>query len=843
MSTVKNAEGKTIEQILGTRKELKIRIKKEPTVKVKKITKKEQQVIDVANTIEVPANYHLINTPELLDSFIDYYKTYKSIYREPYVFLDTETYGINPFKDDIVSISIGFMNDEQFNIPLKPFKHLMSVDIPTIPQDVVVSKLKPILENERMLVLQNAKYDVHILYNWCKIDICFNVYWDTMIAAGLLDENSSKGLKEWYKNYVIPSKVKNGEEDETTKPTFKFGSLFDKIPYDTIPHNLATYYACHDTHMTKEVFLYQKNVFECGLYDLDKVYKLFREVEMPLMPVLVHVEREGIYVDADFLEKDIGKALQSKLDDIELKIKSYLGEKTLVQKSKTRTKDGIKYKEKYTEWEDLNIKSPKQLIQKLYVEHKIIDPVMEWDSKKRKKVPKYKTDKKTLNWNKQKHPVIPYILEYRGLSKLIDAFCVSLAEESRTSLDGKVHPSYNQMVRTGRMSCSNPNLQQVPSAFSLIRYAFQASKGNTLVSCDFSQQEIRWLAIYSQEKALIDAYAKGLDMHSNITCTINHLNYECFEDIRNFERETEEETYSNVETIISKWGGKQELITILDKVGQQELTHDSIKSIAKELDLKRKKAKTTTFGTVYGISEMGLSDQLLIPKKEAKELIDNFKSGLPSYLRWEKGVHDQVLREGCVETVLGRKRRFGQILKDAYSSDLYRRTGRHYNIESCKRKGSNYIIQGSSAEQTKLAMVNIFYPKRPDGSLCTDRIEWEREGYTSYLEKHNAKLLLQVHDELLASFPEDTSYSVLEEMADIMKNVIPTAHLGVVFESDIEVSPYWGGKFSQEEIKKIATGELDWHLRFKQEVEERMQKELGYEYKLGTFADSEEEEE
>lgn len=432
----------------------------EPKKRVKKLTKKEQQIIDITNALQVPSNYHLVNTEEDFNSLIDFYKTYRTMHQEPYVFIDSETYGVNPFKDELISISIGFLNNEHYNIPIKPFLHEMSKDVTVLDKDIVLGGLKPLLESDRHLVLANSKFDIHVLYNWANIDITFNICWDTMIAAGLLNENQPKGLKEWYKMYALPDLVERGlMEDESQTPTFKFGSMFDKIPFDSVPHKLATYYACHDTFMTKAVFEYQKSIFEDEGYRLDRVYDLFRNIEMPLIPVLTLAERRGIAIDGDFLEKDIGYALTKKLEEIKEQIYGYLGKTIVLKKTKQRQKNGIKFKEEYEVEEVLNLGSPAQLSRKLYVDNRILEPVMEYDKDARKEVPKYKTDKKTLNRNRNTHPVIPLILEYRGLSKLIDAFCNKLPREPEGTIDGKIHASYNQLVRTGRMSCSNPNLK------------------------------------------------------------------------------------------------------------------------------------------------------------------------------------------------------------------------------------------------------------------------------------------------------------------------------------------------------------------------------------------------
>jgi len=440
--------------------------------KAKKLTKKEQQILDIEKTLVIPDNYILINTPELLERLVNYYKAYKNMYQgDAYVFLDTETYGLNNWKDSLISIQLGFMSEQYFYIPMRPFKHPMSQDIPTLDFDVVANALRPLLEADKLLVLANAKYDIHELYNWANIDITWNIHWDTTVAGGLLNENKPKGLKEWYINYALPWLIQTGKvsADEMNRPTFKFGALFDKIPYDEIPHRVALYYGAHDVYMTHWVFMYQKQVFENPAYQLDKVYKLFREVEMPLIPILTLAERRGVAIDTEFLQNVIGKVLKEKLHEIvhgkvdprtgekiEKGIYDYLGGKIVVTRTKTRQKNGIKFKVTEEQVEEFNIGSSKQVAFKLYEEHKILEPMEQYDKALKKTVLKTSTSKKVLTRNKKKHPVIGLLLEYRGLSKLIEAFTEKLPEHA---VDGVIHPSYNQLVRTGRMSCRNPNLK------------------------------------------------------------------------------------------------------------------------------------------------------------------------------------------------------------------------------------------------------------------------------------------------------------------------------------------------------------------------------------------------
>lgn len=339
-------------------------------------------------------------------------------------------------------------------------------------------------------------------------------------------------------------------------------------------------------------------------------------------------------------------------------------------------------------------------------------------------------------------------------------------------------------------------------------------------------------------------------MHSKIACQIHGLDYNFFEEVRNYKGETPEETAFSADNVIEKWKGTSEAEYAVSYMnmkengnyGTKDLTHAIIDRLSGFFDGNlRKKAKSVSFGVVYGITNIGLADQIEGTKDEAQSLIDGFKAGLPYYLRWEATVHRQVLSEGFVEDVLGRKRRFGEMISEAMSEDIYKKRGWHWKIEKCKRQSCNAMIQGSSATQTKKAMVDLFYPRRPDGTVCFDRDEWVREGYVSQLEKDDVLIVLQVHDELVFDAPADTNWSVYTAIAETMCNTIPN-DAEIVFKSDIEAAPYWGGKFNATELKQIINGELDWKLVFEEEVKKKLSK-FGIEYELGVFAEVEDEEE
>lgn len=191
-------------------------------------------------------------------------------------------------------------------------------------------------------------------------------------------------------------------------------------------------------------------------------------------------------------------------------------------------------------------------------------------------------------------------------------------------------------------------------------------------------------------------------MHSRVTCQIHGFNYDMFEQIRNYNGESEQETEQNIKKAIEDWKNTQELEYAISYMNQKQNTNHSIDCVtdvtitdlAAFFELLRKKTKSVVFGVVYGITPIGLADQIESTKEEAQQLIDGFKSSLPKYLLWEASVHRQIMERGYIETALGRKRRFAETIHEAMQDELYKRTGFHWKIEKCKRQGGNAIIQG-----------------------------------------------------------------------------------------------------------------------------------------------------
>jgi DNA polymerase-1 len=377
---------------------------------------------------------------------------------------------------------------------------------------------------------------------------------------------------------------------------------------DLLPEQVYQY-ACEDADVTLKL----KNVLEKEMKE-QNAEKLFYEIEMPLVPVLAKMERNGVRVDTEALKLS-SQHFTARMQEIEKEIHSMAG---------------ITF----------NIASPKQVGEVLFDHLKIVEKA------KKTKTGQYVTSEEELEKLRNRHPVIGKILEYRGLKKLLSTYIDSLPQLINPQT-GRIHTSFNQAVTsTGRLSSSNPNLQNIPirdEDGKEIRKAFIPDDGCEFFSADYSQIELRIMAHLSEDKNMIDAFLSGYDIHAATASKIY-------------------------------------------KIAIKEVTSDM-----------RRKAKTANFGIIYGISVFGLAERLNIDRKEAKELIDGYFETYPQ-VRVYMDRSIQVAREqGFVETIFHRKR----FLPDINSKNA---VVRGY----AERNAINAPIQGSAADIIKVAMARIY---------------------------------------------------------------------------------------------------------------------------------------
>ncbi len=543
---------------------------------------KEEEKKNLYNTIH---DYHLIDTPELIENLISYLKL-----QEEFCF-DTETTSVDARNAELVGIAFSYVSGEAYYTP--------------IPEDQekameIIGLFKGVLEDESIIKIgQNIKYDILVLKNY-DIEVKGKIF-DTMLAHYLLEPDMRHNMDVLAENYLnySPVSIKTLIGGKGAKQ----GSMRD------VAIEKIVQYAGEDADITLQLkYKLEELINEKG------IGKLLYELELPLVNVLADMEYEGVTVDEDVLTQ------LSK----ELAISSEQVEKEIYEIS------GVKF----------NIASPKQLGAVLFEKLKLIE------KPKKTKTGQYATGEEILNGLANEHPIASKILDFRELQKLkstyVDALPTLISKK-----DGRIHTSYNQAVAaTGRLSSTNPNLQNIPIRTTKgreIRKAFiPRGEGFTLMAADYSQIELRIMAAFAKDESMIDAFKNGRDIHA---------------------------------TTASK----------IFKVPLEDVDDDM-----------RRKAKTANFGIIYGISAFGLSQRLGIPRREAVEIIDAYFTEFSAVKSYMDNVINEARENKYVETVLGRKR----YLRDINSKNA---TMRGFS----ERNAINAPIQGSAADMIKVAMINI----------------------------------------------------------------------------------------------------------------------------------------
>ena len=526
----------TVESILqeGKKKEerLKEKVKKAP-----KLTKKQQQIQEIARETVMPDYYHMVWTEEQLDEMCKWMES------EEYIAIDTETRGKRPFRDEIVGFSV-YAPERGYYVPLEHIDDVLDNVPPTgvvgrdyvkcLPKKLVSSKVKDILENKK-LILHNAKFDMHVMYNWLGIKI--SPYFDTSIAAVLLDENKSGcrgyGLKELSTYYL---KI----------PASRFSTLFGKELFNTVPilmneeraGCLAGYYAIKDTELTFKLFkFFEKHLNSTSL---KQIKWIFDNIEMPIIEDVFWAEQQGVALDSGYLLKEVAPKLYGELGICHM-CKGFLippwAGKDDIPKPSGKFQYCTCSKSTYVEgiiqkiWKRtgiINLNSTDQLGDALY--RKLCFPIVEGKKKKPKigkngkptKVSEFSTAKKILAkvrkrlkdaGREEDADLIDLLNTFRAEHKLANDFADTLPN---SVINGRIHTSFNTAgTVTTRFSCREPNMQQLPSRVGgLIRNAFLADNGRVLASLDYSGQELRVLSNESKCPVLLEVFRKGEDVHT-----------------------------------------------------------------------------------------------------------------------------------------------------------------------------------------------------------------------------------------------------------------------------------------------------------------------------------------
>ena len=592
--------------------------------------------------------YSIINNKK------DFIRLKKSLSRIKEFSLDLETTSINALDAEIVGIAISYNSDEGFYIPLSH-----ETDIDQLDLNYVLENLKEILESSKIKKIgQNLKYEILVFKNY-SINLG-GIYFDTMVASHFLDSSLQSYSLDNLSRRFLDHKMLSYKD--ITKIEKK------EIPFKQVPVDVAMNYACEDSDITYKLYC----IFKDKLLDKDLLVQ-FHKNEMPFVSVLANLESNGVFIDSKKLN-DISAKFEKKINKIEKTIYKSIGY-------------------------EFNINSTLQLRDILFDKLKL-KPF------KKTKKGEFSTDSESLQSIEDQHSIVKEILAYRFYSKLKSTYLDSLPELINVN-SNRVHTSYNQTgTSTGRLSSSNPNLQNIPiktDEGKQIRESFSSPKDDSvIISADYSQIELRLLAHFSGDPTMLKSYKNNEDIHLNTASEIFEVP--------------------------------------INKITSQQ----------------RSLAKTINFGIIYGIGPKRLSLQIDSDIKTAKEYIEKYFSRYSRVKNYFEDTIGYTRENGYIETILNRKR----YLKDINSKNFILRSAN-------ERAAINTPIQGSAADVIKLAMINI----NQDKEL-----------------KNYAKLVIQVHDELVFECKKDKVDYVSKKVKNYMENSIK---IKVPLKVDINKGQSW----------------------------------------------------
>ena len=577
----------------------------------------------------VAHDYKLVENEGDLKKLYDYFLT------KQFLVLDTETTSTNAIDAELVGLSFSVKEHEAFYVPVPAERE---------KAQQVVDIFKPLYENEQILKIgQNLKYDLEVLRNY-GVELKGQL-WDTMIAHYLIQpelHHNMDYMAEVYLHY------KTIHIDELIGPKGKNQrSMRDLSP------TLVYEYACEDADITLQL----KNKLEQELKQ-HNCQDLFYHIEMPLMPVLAEMEMNGVCLDTASLA-ETSKQFNARMNEIEARIYELAGQQ-------------------------FNIASPKQVGEILFDKLKIIE------KPKKTKTGQYVTSEEVLQQLKNKHEIVADILEHRGLKKLIGTYIDALPKliNPRT---GHIHTSFNQTITaTGRLSSSDPNLQNIPirgEDGKEIRKAFIPEPGCLFFSADYSQIELRVMAHLSNDANMIQVFQEGKDLHAATAANIY-------------------------------------------KKPIDEVTRD-----------ERTKSKRANFGIIYGITVFGLAERLDIPRDEAKMLIDGYFDTFPQVHDYMEQSKEVARKQGYVTTLFGRRR----YLPDINSANSVVRG-------FAERNAINAPIQGTAADIIKVAMIHIFQRFKAEGIKSKMILQVHDELNFSVLPEEKEKVERIVIEEMQSAF-------------------------------------------------------------------------------------------
>jgi len=718
-------------------------------------------------------DYEIITTVERL---LEYVRFANNV---GYIAIDTETTGLDPMQDRIVGLCLYTKGATGAYIPINHTSYITGERVDNQMSEKDVAYCMQALTAK--IIMFNAAFDTRVMRN--QLGIYKTCYWDCYLASRLLNENEPhKGLKALHQKYVL-----RDAEDE-----FSFDALFKGITADKIPISTFYLYAAHDAVITYEYWEYQtKYVYydpTCSLSDrngMNGVSWVFFNIEMPCVEVVCDMEDNGIELDIDYahtLSDTYTERLNAKSEAFYDKLSKYTSQ---IESYRERTKNAKLDN-------PINIASPTQIAILLYD----ILGVESVDKKNPRGTGEAILKKISETYEDDRAELCKAILEYREVAKLLSTYIDKLPNCVNPN-DGRIHCKFNQYgADTGRFSSSDPNLQNIPSHNKDIRKMFKATDGYVLMSSDFSQQEPKCLAALCRKQGdsqMYDTFMQGKDLYSEIASKA--FNYP-YEECREF----------NADGTTNK-AGKE----------------------------RRSQAKSILLGVLYGRGEASIGEQLHCSTEKAHDIKQSVFRGFPAIEQFERDSLEMAEELGYVTTVCGRKRRLPDLQLPEYefkwkdgarpSDDLldfdtddgaeveiptesikrYLRMLRQsrpwdkrkifeqankegiwiidngLKIADAQRQCVNARIQGSAADLTKLAMIEL--------------------SRSEELKKLGFRLLIPVHDEVIAECPEENVKECAELLAKTMSHAAEEI-LEMPIKCDVEITRNWYGESIYENLER-----------------------------------------
>lgn len=699
--------------------------------------------------------YQVINEQEVLHDFIT------ECIGNGYISIDTETDGLDPLQNTLAGICPYTPGQKGAYIPINHISYITGTKTSgQLEAEFVRTEFQRLIEKKPYIDMFNAKFDIRFLRAFGLPDIY--CVWDGYLASRILNENEEhKNLKQLHNKYCL-----NGKGD-----AFRFDDLFKGIPFTYIPPNIGYLYAAHDPVITYELNEFQRKHLtdNTDRKDIRDMYWVFKNIEMPCMPVVADMEDTGVLFDTEY-----AKTLSVKYNELlEEKKKAFYD-------ACEKCSDKIdKYRVQHVDCKldnPISISSPTQLAILFYdiLKVGVID----------KKTPRG-TGEAVLE--KIDNPIAKAVLEFREVSKLLSTYIDKLPECVNPK-DGRIHCSFNQYgADTGRFSSSDPNLQNIPSHNKDIRKMFVASPGYVLMSSDYSQQEPKVMTQMCQDPKMIQAYKEGKDLYAEIAALSFNTTYDNCLEFR-------PDGTTNPE-------GKN----------------------------RRSQAKSILLGVLYGRGVPSIAEQLGTTAKKAQAIKDSVFKGFPAIPRFEEDSIAMAQEFGYVTTLWGRKRRLHDLQLPEYefkwkngappdddvldfddmntpeynTSEVPDEVQDYYldkltncrwqekqkikdealaegiiiidnggKIADASRQAVNSRIQGSAADMTKLAMILV--------------------GNNARLKELGFRLLIPVHDELIGECPEENAKECKKLFADLMAEAAKSK-LEIPIKCDVEVTKQWYG--------------------------------------------------